>query len=154
MPIQQRGVAYPVRATPFNEQTSKFSPDSQLLAYSSDEAGRQEIFVESLGDGRRWQVSTNGGDEPEWRADGGELFYIAADDTLMSVDVSRQADSVSFAPPRKLFRAPPSPRRRNRYVAGRDGKRFLVITPEPESERTHMVVLNWPLMLKDGRVEK
>ena len=33
------------------------------------------------------QISTAGGDQPRWRRDGHELFYIASDQTLMAVPV-------------------------------------------------------------------
>jgi Tol biopolymer transport system component len=134
-------------ASRFNDQSSKFSPDSRLLAYSSSEGGRQEVFVEDLADRRRWQVSTNGGDEPEWRGDGKELFFVDADDALTSVEITRKEGALSMGSPRKLFRAPRYLRRRNRYVATPDGKRFLIITPEPEPARANIVVLNWPLLL-------
>jgi hypothetical protein len=55
----------------------------------SKEAGHPEVFVEPFpGNGDRWQVSTQGGGEPHWRADGQELFYLSADNRLMSIDTT------------------------------------------------------------------
>ena len=67
-------------ASPFNERIPKLSPDGRWLAYSSDESGRQEIYVRpfpNTGDAK-WQVSTNGGYFPMWAHSGGELFYRTA----------------------------------------------------------------------------
>ena len=43
--------------------------------------------------GGKWQVSTNGGSTPRWRRDGKELFYLASDSRIMSVDVKAAATS-------------------------------------------------------------
>ena len=62
----------------------KFSPDGRWVAYVSDENGRPEVYVQSFPtSGGKWLISTQGGTEPLWRADGKELFYIAGDRKLM-----------------------------------------------------------------------
>jgi hypothetical protein len=89
----------------------RFSPDSRLVAYVSDESGRNEVYVRpfnpssGLGDSK-WQVSKDGGlGLVQWRQDGKELYYLAADGGVMVTDV---ATSPSFrsGTPRLLFRAP------------------------------------------------
>src|SRR6202030_1842180 len=65
--------------TPFNETAPRFSPDGRWLAYSSDESGRREIYVQPYpGPGGKRQISTEGGTEPVWNPDGRELFYRCA----------------------------------------------------------------------------
>ena len=50
------------------------SPDGRFLAYLSNESGRNEIYVQSFpGPGGKWQISTAGGADPHWRADGKEI---------------------------------------------------------------------------------
>ena len=57
--------------SPFNEDDARCSPDGRWLAYSSDETGRQEIYVTSFPKpGGKWPVSTSGGTQPRWRRDG------------------------------------------------------------------------------------
>jgi Tol biopolymer transport system component len=52
------------------------SPDGRWLAYVSDQAGREEVYVRRFkGAPRQWAVSTDGGSEPRWGPDGRELFY-------------------------------------------------------------------------------
>jgi hypothetical protein len=61
------------------------SPDGRLVAYSSNESGRFEVHVQTfpLTD-RQWTVSTTGGYEPRWRADGREMYYLSLDQKLMA----------------------------------------------------------------------
>ena len=66
----------PLVATRFNEYGSRLSPDGRWLAYLSTESSRPEVYVRaSSGSGGRWQISTEGGEEPKWSRDGRELYY-------------------------------------------------------------------------------
>jgi len=94
----------PLLVTPATELAPRFSPDGHWLAYSSDESGRQEIYVQPFPAlGHRAQVSTDGGEQPVWSADG-RLFY-RANKSMMVAQLSRGADAVSVVSRRKLFDA-------------------------------------------------
>jgi len=69
---------------------SEFSPDGRWIAYMSEASGRPEVFVEPMPPAprARYQISTRGGGEPHWRADGRELFFLDADGMLVSMDVN------------------------------------------------------------------
>ena len=75
---------------------ARFSPDGRFLAYVSDETGRHEVYVQRFDPssgfppgGEKWQVSDEGGlGLVQWRRDGRELYYLAADGGVMAVDVS------------------------------------------------------------------
>jgi Tol biopolymer transport system component len=72
----------------FDEQDGRFSPDGKWVAYVSNESGRDEIYVQSFPiSGAKFQISSSGGSEPQWRNDGTELFYLAADGKLMAAPV-------------------------------------------------------------------
>jgi Tol biopolymer transport system component len=94
----------PLVQTPFNEQTGSLSKGDKWLAYSSDQTGRREVYVNSVSDGSRWQVSTQGGAAPLWSEDGRELYFIGPQNRLMAVDVG---DGPTFrqSTPRELFKA-------------------------------------------------
>jgi hypothetical protein len=49
-----------------------------------------EIYVRSYpaGSAGPWQVSSNGGIEPQWRADGREVYYLTANKRLMAVPIA------------------------------------------------------------------
>ena len=92
------GQPRPLLATPAQETNAKLSPDGRWLAYVSNESGRVEVYVQAMADGgAKWLVSRGGGLQPQWSADGRQLYYIALDRRLMVVDV--RADGVhAFAP--------------------------------------------------------
>ncbi len=81
----------------FNEQGPTLSPNGRWLAYTSDESGRDEIFVRPFPNtsGGRWQVSTQGGSAARWAHSGRELFYESPAGGLMVVPV---AQGPTFAP--------------------------------------------------------
>jgi Tol biopolymer transport system component len=70
----------------FDEQDGRFSADGKWVAYISNESRRDEIYVQSFPvSGAKFQISSNGGFEPQWRNDGTELYFLAADGNLMAV---------------------------------------------------------------------
>jgi dipeptidyl aminopeptidase/acylaminoacyl peptidase len=121
-----------------------FSPDGRLVAYTSNESGRFEVYVETLPrSDRKWSVSTNGGYEPRWRPDGREIYYLSDDRTLMAVSVGA---GPSFGIPKPLFQthAPGGvTANRTHYVPSRDGQRFLVNRAIDSPPSPITVVVNW-----------
>ena len=71
---------FPFLQTAFNNSQAQISPDGRWIAYTSNEAGRDEVFVQSFPvAGSKYQVSREGGAQPRWKRSGGELFYLAPD---------------------------------------------------------------------------
>ena len=131
--------------TPFSELLPTFSPDVRFLAYMSNESGRQEVYVQSFpGPGGKWQISTAGGVEPHWRADGKEIYYRAPDQKIMAVEI-RTDGGFQAGVPRPLFTGRfESGVARNRYLPASDGQRFLTVSPLGREAMTPTtVVLNW-----------
>jgi serine/threonine protein kinase len=137
----------PVAATPFDEYDGQFSPDGRLVAYVSDESGRPEVYVQTFPpSGRRWTVSLGGGNEPRWRGDGRELFFLSANGALMSAAIPASGPSAEAAP-KRLF-ATNTPTFGNPYRinldATRDGQRFLINTVAAVGDvKPLSVVVNW-----------
>ncbi|HKE57078.1 MAG TPA: protein kinase [Pyrinomonadaceae bacterium] len=72
--------------TQFSEFFSSFSPNGRWLAYTSDESGRYEVYVRPYpGPGGKWQISTEGGEEAVWSANGQELFYRNGEKWMVAV---------------------------------------------------------------------
>ena len=79
-PRDGRPQASPVSRHPSDETEGSFSPDTKWIAYSSDESGRREVYVQGFvpehnpaaGIGK-WQISNAGGAKPRWRRDGREM---------------------------------------------------------------------------------
>jgi hypothetical protein len=84
-----------------------------------------------------------------WRADGKELFYVATDGTLMSVNVETEPTFKVAGPPQALFKMPTSTATAF-FDVSRDGQRFLVPVPltAGSAPPPFKVVLNWTSTLK------
>ena len=80
--------------TPSTEHEPTFSPDGHWLAYSSNETGRQEVYVRPFpGPGGQWQISTGGGAGPTWSRAKPELFYGTPNGQIMVVPFTGDGDS-------------------------------------------------------------
>jgi serine/threonine-protein kinase len=152
----------PLVQTKFNEGSPRFSPDGRYLAYASNESGRMEVFVTPYpGPGAKIQISTDGGADPAWRGNGGELYYRNGD-RMMVVGVTTQP-SFRADKPRVLWEGrynhglnsscgAPGPSSSN-YDVTADGQRFLMVAEGEQdvpATRIH-VVLNWTEELKKPR---
>jgi Tol biopolymer transport system component/DNA-binding winged helix-turn-helix (wHTH) protein len=137
--------ARPLAATQAAESTADISPDGTFVAYQSTETGRPEVFVETFPEkGGHSQVTTTGGSEPMWRADGRELFFLSSHDELCAVDVIRSGRSVHFGPTRVLFKLRNLPNTVRRYAPLPDGQRFIVLTTVSHLAAQRMnVLVNW-----------
>ena len=121
-------------ATAATETSPALSPDGRWLAYVSNESGTSEVYVSPFPNtaGGRWQISTQGGQEPIWSHSGKELFYrvIGATNAQMVVDV---APGPSFVPgarrllfPLARYYASPT---HAQYAISPDDRRFIMIRP-------------------------
>jgi DNA-binding winged helix-turn-helix (wHTH) protein/Tol biopolymer transport system component len=137
----------PYLRTQFEELQGQVSPDGRWLAYTSDESGRWEVYVQSFPTpGTKFVISNGGGGEPQWRADGRELFYMALDHTLMAVPVTPGGAWRSERPV-PLFRAPVAgdiTRYRTRYQVAANGQRFLLDSFVQDGSQEVTLVVNWP----------
>jgi Tol biopolymer transport system component len=127
--------------------SERFSPDGKWIAFTAEDSGRSEIYVAPVENSTaRVQVSNSGGDDPRWRKDGKELFYLAPDGKIISVDLRSNAGArrIDAGPPRPLFETEltggPGP---PMYDVAPDG-RFLVVTRLPGSAPPPITLLvNW-----------
>lgn len=153
--LPMTGDRKPVRylQTPFNEMQGQLSPDNRWMAYTSDESGRLEVYVQSfpLGAGK-WQISTNGGSDPLWRRDGRELFYLSSDGHMMAVPISTST-RLQPGTPQPLFALTASVNNASyasQYDVTADGQKFLIKVPmEASTAAPITVVLNWVAGLKE-----
>jgi Tol biopolymer transport system component len=150
LPVSDTRNPIQLTRSPSDQMHANFSPDGRFIAYTSSESGRNEVYVETLPPGRKWPISTNGGYEPRWRADGREIYYLSEDRKLMAVPVS--SGKLPFGVPSLLFQTQVHAdvtRFRTHYVPSRDGTRFLVHTRSGDIAPVPItVVLNWQEELK------
>ena len=129
------------------------------MAYQSNESGRFEIyvrpFVEPAGaasesttrGGGQWQVSTEGGIQPHWRRDGGELYYINPEGHMMAVPTRTAGPAFELGAPVKLFDTHiygggADVAQGSQYDVARDG-RFLINTVLDDATAPITLVQNW-----------
>ncbi len=66
----------PVLASQYDTWAVSVSPTSGQIAFNSDESGKMEVFVQDYPTSeRRAQVSSGGGMDPKWSADGRHIYY-------------------------------------------------------------------------------
>jgi Tol biopolymer transport system component len=141
-------VAKPLLQAKWTVRNAQFSPDGRWIAYASNETGSMEIYVSPFPNGSgKWQVSSAGGEEPRWRQDGKELFYLSADGKMMAVAVTTGA-SFKAGSPVALFqihrRQPVSAQDVFSYDVRGDGQRFLIATKVDEANAAPLsITLNW-----------
>ncbi len=129
-------------------RNAQFSPDGKWMAYSSNQTGNSEIYVSPFPNGdSKWQVSRGGGQEPRWRRDGKELFYLSTEGKMMAVSV-RTGDNFEAGSPMTLFQAhlrqPISVLDRVSYDVTADGQKFLINTKVDEPNGAPLsIILNW-----------
>ena len=142
-----------VAQSPSDETEGQFAPDGRWVALVSNESGRPEVFVQSFPEARaRAQVSTAGGSQVRWSADGKEIYYVGPDGRMMAVSIGLGGASPDLKAPVPLFQTHLATGvnvlgNKPQYAVSRDG-RFLLNT-SIESPSTPVVVLvNWMEKLK------
>ena len=145
LPLKGDPTLQPFLRTRFTEAAPRFSPDGRWIAYVSDESGQYEVYVRPfpVREGK-WQVSTEGGEEPRWSADGKELFYRNGRKWMVAA-VNLQPE-FSAEKGKLLFEGPYVNVGGISYDVTKDGKRFLLLEPvekEVEPLKYLNVVLDW-----------
>ena len=145
--------------SPYNDANARFSPDGKWFSYSSTESGKGEVYVRPFNPGSAGgSAATTGGKVmvskggsgmggAQWRHDGKEMFYVALDQTLMSVDVTTVPTFNPVGVPKPLFKMPLGV---FFFDVSRDGQRFLMPVTEGAgvSAPPYKVILNWTSTLK------
>ena len=124
--LSDAGELRSIIATRATEHSPEASPDGRWLAYVSDVGGREDVYVAPLaGAGTPWKISTAGGNEPKWRPDGKELFYIAPGGRMQAVPITPGATFTAGAQ-QTLFSARFDASGNRSYDVTADGRRFIV----------------------------
>jgi Tol biopolymer transport system component len=116
----------------------RVSPDGRWMLYHSDEGERREVYVRPFPSGPgRLQISTNGGDAPNWSRDGRRVFYrargsfrVATLDTKGPLPRLVRDDSLLADVARRDFDVHP------------DGKRFALLRDAGEGAKL-IVATHW-----------
>jgi serine/threonine-protein kinase len=137
-------------ATAVNPVMPNVSPNGHLVAYVSDESGRNEVYVQPIpGPGPRVRVSVYGGVEPTWSTDGRTLYYRAPTH-MMAASVSEQPRFVVVKQD-SLFADRYERSGHANYDPLPDGRGFLMVRSRPTSAADIGVIVNWARMAGRAR---
>ena len=133
---------YPIAETRFDEHNARFSPDGRWLAYSSDESGKPEVYIQPFaGPHNKFQLSSGGGEAPKWSHDGKKVYYLTLNWKVMEVSV-KSGMKVEVGTPRALFAIP----RDSEFEVWIGGK-FLILQRTERNADSATAVLNWDTAL-------
>jgi Tol biopolymer transport system component len=137
----------PLIQTSFSEYLARVSPDGRWIAYVSNEAGPEDVYIQSFPvPGHKLRVSTGGALRPQWMPASDEVFFGTMDQRIVSVKLTRSGDDLDAAEPRALFKVPLG-------LVGEDithdGQRMLASFSSVEAqERGVRVILDWTALMK------
>ncbi len=145
LPLSGERKPQPLLQTKSDERAAKVSPDGNWLVYVSDETGVAEVYVTTFPQpGRAWRISKSGGNNPSWRADGKELFFLSGKQLIAVSVLNNGGTEFQASTPHPLFEIEGA-----NYSPSKDGQRFLtsVVTERAPTPPIH-VALNWTAEVK------
>ena len=143
----------PIAQSPADETEGQFSPDGRGVAFVSHESGRPEVYLQAFPQAAgRTQVSTAGGTQVRWSADGREIFYLDPDGKMTAVRVAMGAGGPDVSPPVTLFQTYLATGgnvigNKAQYAVARDG-RFLINAAIETPSTPIVVTTNWQQTIK------
>jgi Tol biopolymer transport system component len=130
-----------VRPESYNELNAEVSRDGAWLAYQTNRSGRFQVLVRPYpAMDKEIPVSTAGGTEPLWSADGTELFFRSPSGAVMRVAVKPGKEWSASAPEQLLpgegLRLGGTGNPLRTYDVSRDGRKFLMLKDNPTQPGT------------------
>jgi len=140
------GEAEAILNTPYREIHAQFSPDANWIAYASNESGQLQVYViDYPGLTKKVQVSRDGGQAPRWRADGRELYFLAASDSMMAISFDVKGGKVAVGEPAALFAINAQADRTHQYAVSPDGNLFYTMASGFDAQANRLdVLVGWP----------
>ena len=132
----------PLPGSTGSDGEASLSPDQHWVALRSTVSGVPQVYVRPFpGAGELRLVSSNGGVEPRWSADGRELFYRESN-RIMHVSIRTVPTYETLGLPQELFAGTFDFSQENNWDVGRDG-RFLMIRGDARTRAGFLLVTNW-----------
>lgn len=142
LPLDGKRHPVPILTSRNDEKHPRVSPDGTLLAYTSNESDREEVYLRPLaGTAARIRVSFGGGAEPLWSPDGKRLFYRAGF-ALMAATIARTPALAVVGRDTLFERRYPTDLWHPNYDVTPDGRHFVMLRPVDEN-RDLVLVVNW-----------
>jgi Tol biopolymer transport system component len=139
-----------INGTPHAERAAQFSPDGRWVSYESDESGRTEIYVQAFAEPGSAApasgislISTAGGSQSRWSADGRKLYYVDPAGRLMGVPIAVKGNEIVPGPPVSLFTTRMPEGFLARYAVMRDGRVLVLTLLDGNSSPPITIVQHW-----------
>jgi Tol biopolymer transport system component/DNA-binding winged helix-turn-helix (wHTH) protein len=151
----------PLLNSRFHESWGAFSPDGKWFAFTSNESGTNEVYVQAFraGDspgliGLRYRVSKGGGSAIRWRRDGRELYFLDGKGVVRAVP-AKLGTQPEFGSAETLFTISTEARAAIHSLPGFDvsanGSRFVVPAVSAAEGPSIVVIQNWEELLPASR---
>ncbi|MGH9523734.1 MAG: protein kinase domain-containing protein [Terriglobales bacterium] len=151
LPLAPGGKPRLLSEDPVGTHFARFSPDGKWVIYVTTETGRNEIYLTSLAEGGKQQLTNGGGWQSRWAADGKTIYYTNGEGTTYSLPMSWNGSTFEPGKARQDFSSPtllPTSFYSSSWDATPDGRRFLANISGERSDQTRAVVItNWPARL-------
>ncbi len=139
--------------TEADESNAVFSPDAKWVAFTSNDSGKAEVYIQGFNAGSpaqmigdRHLVSRGGARCVRWRQDGREVYYLGGDGKVYAVSV-KTSPALEIGKAQALFTISTEARGAIHSVTSfdvsRDGKRFLIPDVSSADAPAIVVVQNW-----------
>ena len=130
----------------FSEYGGEVSPDGRWIAYLSNEAGVDDVYLQSFpAPGHKTRVSTGGANRVWWMPGSDELCYRTLNGPLMGARLTRQGDEIEVAEPRLVLRFPTGGSGPTRPTMGGGCSSAC---RAPASSAAARVILDWTALVK------
>lgn len=147
----------PILNSRFHESNPAFSPDGKWLAFTTDESGRPELYIQAFQNsdspslvGPCYLISKTGAQAVRWRRDGTELFYLDLAGRIQAISM-KLSTHPKFGPSTVLFSITTEARASIHSVLGfdvsADGQRFVIPTVSPAEAPSVVIIQNWEALL-------
>jgi serine/threonine-protein kinase len=141
VPLDSTQEQRPLTNTNADELMPSISPDGRWLAFTSAETGIAEAYVSSVDDpSTRVQVTTNGGGEPVWAADGRSLIVrsrrVEIESVALSLNPTIEVKGMTALFPERYRRGAPD---RASDLNRKTGEYLALLRDESKQERLIVV---------------
>jgi eukaryotic-like serine/threonine-protein kinase len=133
LPMTGEKKPFPILNSPADERHPQVSPNGKWIAYSSNETGRSEIYVQPYPQGVKIQISSHGGVYPRWGRGGQELYFmnLISAGNLMVSNIRVTGIAIQRDDPKALFQTGyftsfHAGGHYHAYAVSSDGQRFLI----------------------------
>jgi len=145
----QRKSMTPLLTSEFSEWIGVFSPDGKWYAYQSNETGRYEVYIRPTdGSPSKWQVSTTGGELPQWVKNGREIIFHVNNQQIHSAPITVAGNQISIGQSKMLFKIDAGFQTDVMYTSS-DGAKFMIRrTMNSQTLKTASIIFQWPMVLE------